>query len=153
MKLYELHKQISEVIKPPAAKRTVPETASNLTLIHGSNNSNLSLNDVEIVRSSGQKQGKKGRVYGGFYATSEEDVSQAENYAKMSDGEATLYNIKIKNGTKIYQTDSGVTRLSPEEIKEMTDEGYGILVGKDPLGSKTEWVIIDKNCIASISPR
>ena len=148
----KLHELIQEALPNPAATRTVPETANNLTLIHGSGNDALTLNDVEIVRTSGQKQGKKGRVYGGFYTLAPKDQDKAENYAKMMDGKATLYNVKIKNGTKLYQTDGDVTRLSPETINELVKEGYGIIVGKDPRGH-TEWVVIDKACLQSISPQ
>ncbi|WP_407305638.1 hypothetical protein [Acinetobacter sp.] len=122
-------------------------------LVHGSGNADLTLANIEIVRSSGQKQGKKGRVYGGFYTLAQQDIEKAENYAKMMDGSSpTLYNIKIKNGTKLYQTDRDVTRLSPDTINELVKDGFGVLVGKDPRGH-TEWVVIDKDCIASVSKR
>ena len=68
----------------------------------------------------------------------------------MSDGHPTTYKIKIKNNVNIYQTDSSVTRLTPQVIDELTNKGYGILVGKDPIGKYTEWVVIDKEAIASI---
>jgi hypothetical protein len=144
---------IAESLPEPTAERTVPETASNLTLVHGSGNPDLKISDIEIVRTSGQKQGKKGRVYGGFYTLAEKDVAKAENYAKMMDGSTpTMYNIKIKQGTKLYQTDRDVTRLSPDTINELTGAGYGIIVGKDPRGH-TEWVVIEKDCIQSVSAR
>lgn len=152
MKLHEII-ILQEALPPEVENRTTPETVQNLTLVHGSGNADLKIDDVQIVRTSGQKQGKKGRVYGGFYTTSQKDADQAEKYAKMMDGTTpTMYNIKIKAGTKIYETPADVTRLSPETINELTSKGFGILVGKDPRGY-TEWVIIDKDCIQSISVR
>lgn len=140
-----------ELLPPESEKKTAPEVANNLTLNHGSSNPDLKLQDVEIIRTSGQKQAKKGRVYGGLYCTATDDTAQAEHYAKMTDGKPTTYKVRIKNGVKIYQTDSGVTRLTPEVISELTGKGYGIIVGKDPIGKYTEWVVIDKDAIASLS--
>lgn len=139
-----------EFLPLESENKTVPEKANNLILNHGSNNPNLKLSDIQIVRTSGQKQSKKGRVYGGLYCTAIDDTAQAEHYAKMSDGHPTTYKIKIKNNVNIYQTDSSVTRLTPQVIDELTNKGYGILVGKDPIGKYTEWVVIDKEAIASI---
>ncbi|MFZ2981885.1 MAG: hypothetical protein WA085_12700, partial [Sphingobium sp.] len=53
----------------------VPDTG--MTIIHGSNSANMTAADVQIFRG-GQKQGKKGRSYGGFYGTSEADIAQAQ---------------------------------------------------------------------------
>lgn len=143
---------LNELLLPiEAPEKTVPTEAKSLILVHGSNKPNLTINDIEIVRTSGQKQGKKGRVYGGFYTTSKQDAGQAEKYAKMMDGgEPTMYNIHIKDGVKIYQTTADVTRLSEVVINELVKEGYGILVGKDPR-NYTEWVVVDKNAIQAIT--
>lgn len=143
---------LAEALPPPAATRTAPETAKGLVLIHGSGNDKLTLDDVQIFRTSGVKQQKRGRSYGGFYTLEKKDQAKAEKYAEMMDGTPTLYDVRIKDGTKLYQTESDVTRLSPETVNELTSEGYGIIVGKDPRGH-TEWVIIDKDCVQSISPQ
>lgn len=123
-----------------------------LTIVHGSGNPSLSLGDVEIVRSSGQKQGKKGRVYGGFYGTSEGDAAQASNYAAMGGGTPSLYDVAIKPGTKVLNKTGDVTRLSENYIKDLKDQGYGLVVGKDPRG-QTEFVVIAKDAIDDMAPR
>lgn len=137
----------------------VPQTASEntvgtegITLVHGSGNGNLTLDDIQIVRAEGQKQGKKGRVYGGFYGTSEKDSAQAEGYAGMMEGTPTVYDVKIKPGTKVFQKEGDITRLSESTINDLVSKGYGVVVGTDPRG-RTEYAVIDKNAIQGISQR
>ena len=126
--------------------------AEGMTLVHGSGNGNLTLDDIQIVRANGQKQGKKGRVYGGFYGTSEKDSAQAEGYAGMMEGTPTVYDVKIKPGTKVFQKEGDITRLSENTINDLVSKGYGVVVGTDPRG-RTEYAVIDKNAIQGISQR
>lgn len=123
-----------------------------LVVVHGSGSDSLSADSIEIVRTSGQKQGKKGRVYGGFYATSEQDSAQAEGYAGMMEGTPTLYDVRIKPGTGVLNKVGDITRLSDTYIKQLVDQGYGLVVGTDPRG-RTEYVVIDKNAIQSVGKR
>lgn len=124
---------------------------AGLTIVHGSGNDALTSNDVQIVRT-GQKQGKKGRSFGGFYGTSEDDAAQAEGYANMMGGNSTLYDVKVKPGTKVLHKVGDITRLSETYINELVGQGYGLVVGTDPRG-RTEYVVIDKNAIASMGKR
>nr|DAL60036.1 MAG TPA_asm: Type I restriction enzyme [Caudoviricetes sp.] len=126
--------------------------AEGMTLVHGSGNGNLTLDDIQIVRANGQKQGKKGRVYGGFYGTSEKDSAQAEGYAGMMEGTPTVYDVKIKPGTKVFQKEGDITRLSENTINDLVSKGYGVVVGTDPRG-RTEYAVIDKNAIQQLSKR
>lgn len=123
-----------------------------LTLVHGSGNPSLTAADVQIVRANGQKQGKKGRVYGGFYGTSEKDAAQAEGYAGMMEGTPTVYDVKIRPGTRIFRKEGDITRLSENTINDLVSKGYGVVVGTDPRG-RTEYAVIDKNVIGDLSPR
>lgn len=123
---------------------------SGMTILHGSGNANLTADGVQIIRQ-GQKQGKKGRTYGGLYGTSESDIAQAEGYASMMGGEATLYNIRVRPGTKVLNKVGDITRLSEKYINELVSQGYGVVVGKDPRG-RTEYVVIDTNAIESMQP-
>lgn len=140
----------------PGVERTDGKTAAvpdtGMRLVHGSGNPNLTTNDIEIVRTTGQKQGKKGRTYGGLYGTSETDAAQAEGYAQMMGGQATLYDINVKPGTKVLHKEGDITRLSKPYIEELTSQGYGLVVGKDPRG-RTEYAVIDKGAIHSLTPR
>ena len=123
----------------------VPE--SGLRLLHGSEQSSLSVDDIQIVRT-GQKQGKKGRSYGGFYTTSVADSAQAVDYAAMKDG--SVFDIIIAPGTKILRKDGDITRLSEKAINGWVEDGVGLVIGIDPRG-RTEYVVIDKNAIQSIN--
>jgi hypothetical protein len=123
----------------------------SLPLIHGSPSAGLALDSVQIVRE-GQKQGKQGRKYGGFYLSPVSDLASAEGYARMGDGTPTIYNVNIKEGTKVLQKEGDITRLSESYIQQLTNEGYGLVVGKDPRG-RTEYVVIDKNAIESLQAR
>ena len=123
-----------------------------LTILHGSSNPDFNLADLQIVRETGQKQGKKGRVYGGFYGTSEQDIAQAEGYAVMAEGTPTIYDVRIKPGTKILNKEGDITRISKAYIDQLTEQGYGLIVGKDPRG-RTEYVVIDKSAIEDMGKR
>jgi hypothetical protein len=154
----DISREINKRAEAPglAATRTDGETgkvpAAGLTIIHGSGNSGLTASDIEIVRASGQKQGKKGRSYGGFYGSSMDDVEHASGYAGMSGGDASLFDVSIKPGTKILNKTGDVTRLEAAYIDELVKQGYGLVVGKDPRG-RTEYVVIDKDSIAGMSKR
>ncbi|MCV9380503.1 PLxRFG domain-containing protein [Aeromonas hydrophila] len=129
------------------------EIAQNgMVIVHGSGNPGMSEQDIQIVRASGQKQGKNGRVYGGFYGTSEQDAHQAQAYADMMGGTPTLYDVKIKPGTKVLHKQGDITRLSESYINELVSQGYGVVTGTDPRG-QTEHVVIDKSAVASMAPR
>lgn len=125
---------------------------SGLVIVHGSGNPALTVDDVEIVRANGQKQGKKGRLYGGLYGTEEADAAQAEDYAKASGGEGGVFDVSIKPGTRVLNKTGDVTRLSKDYIDELVSQGYGVVKGTDPRG-RTEVVVIDKNAIASLGKR
>lgn len=126
--------------------------SEGLTVLHGSGNPDLNANSVEIIRATGQKQGKRGRVYGGFYNTHVEDAVQAERYAGMMGGDAAVYNVNIRPGTKVLRKSGDITRLTDTQINGYLDQGYGAIEGKDPRG-QTEFVVIDKKAIADIAKR
>lgn len=127
-------------------------SADGLVIVHGSNSDTMTPESIQIVRTNGQKQGKKGRVYGGFYGTSEMDAAQAEGYAGMGEGTPTIYDVRIKPGTGVLNKTGDVTRLSESYINELVGQGYGMVVGTDPRG-RTEYVVIDKNAIESMGKR
>lgn len=144
--------QASLTEEVPQSSSETAVGAEGMTLVHGSGNGNLTLDDIQIVRANGQKQGKKGRVYGGFYGTSEKDSAQAEGYAGMMEGTPTVYDVKIKPGTKVFQKEGDITRLSENTINDLVSKGYGVVVGTDPRG-RTEYAVIDKNAIQQLSKR
>ncbi len=110
----------------------------------------MSLNDIAIIRT-GQKQGKKGRVYGGFYATSVADAEQARGYANMSGSDGTVYDVVVAPGTRFLHKEGDITRLSEGQINQWRADGVGLVIGKDPRG-RTEYVVIDKSAIADFRP-
>lgn len=114
-------------------------------LFHGGMNG-MSLKDIKIIRKSGQKQGKKGRVYGGFYATSKLD--EAQGYADMSEG-STVYRVQLRPDAKVETKDGDVTRLTEAAIAEYRNRGVDVVVGKDPRG-RTEYVVINEASIAGL---
>lgn len=116
-------------------------------LFHGSPLNDLSIDNIEIVRSSGQKQGKKGRVYGGFYAADEDRISDAQGYA----GEGgTIYRIELQPGAVIEEKSGDITRLSQSDIESYRARGVDVVTGKDPRG-RVEYAIINKDAIASMA--
>ena len=121
---------------------------NGLRLLHGTPGSGLTLDSLEIVRD-GQKQGKQGRSYGGFYATAVANADQAKGYADMTGTPGTVLDVIIKPGTKILRKEGDITRLSASDIAKWTAEGYGVVIGKDPRG-RTEYVVIDKGAISRL---
>lgn len=139
----------------PATGEAAPTVTSEqgLRLVHGSNNPDLKLDDVQIVRANGQKQGKKGRVYGGFYGAALEDAAHAEGYAKMGgEGTPTVYDVQLKPGVKVFEKEGDITRLSQKYIDDLAAQGYGVVSGKDPRG-RTEYAVIDKAAIEGLTAR
>lgn len=124
---------------------------NGFSLAHGSPNKALSIDDVVIIRD-GQKQAKKGREYGGFYATLQQDRLQAENYSKMNGSDGNVFDVNLKSGTKILKKNGDITRLSKQYIDEQVAKGVGAIYGTDPRG-RTEIAIIDKNAIESIGDK
>lgn len=124
--------------------------SGGLLLKHGSPRADMSLDDIAIIRT-GQKQGKKGRVYGGFYATSAADVEQARGYANMSGADGTVYDVIVAPGTRVLHKEGDITRLSGNQIGQWKEDGIGLVVGKDPRG-RTEYVVIDKAAITEFKP-
>lgn len=122
------------------------ETSDGFTLLHGGRKG-LTVADLQIVRT-GQKQGKKGRVYGGFYTASGADEAYARGYAEMLE-DGAVYRIEVTPGTRVLEKEGDITRLSAAQIDEWVKQDIGIIVGKDPRG-KTEYVIIDKKTVRVI---
>lgn len=126
-------------------------TSGGLSLIHGSPSPDLTADRIEIIRE-GQKQAKKGRKLGGFYTLDPSEIEQANTYANMSEGKPTIYDVRIKPGTKTLMKSGDITRLSEGYINQLLGEGYGLVVGKDPRG-QTEYVVIDKDAIDGVAVR
>lgn len=136
-----------------APSQNVSEVPSGgMNLVHGGR-AGLKLSDIQIVRDpSAQKQGKKGRVYGGFYAASEADAAYADSYAASQPDGGMSYDVRIKPGTRVLQKQGDITRLSQSEIDTLVAQGIGVVVGKDPRG-KVEYAVIDKSAIEEVAPR
>ena len=125
-----------------------------MVIVHGSGNPGMSEQDIQIVRAKWPrpKQGKKGRVYGGFYGTRGAGRAQAQAYAMMGGTPCLGADVKIKPGTARCCTNGDITRLSESYINELVSQGYGVVTGTDPRG-QTEHVVIDKSAVASMAPR
>lgn len=131
--------------QPPAAS-TVEETKpNNLRFFHGSPNSDLSHDSIQIIREAGtSKQSRNGRTYGGFYVT--EKLEEARGYSKMGEGKPTVYEIDLISNTKIQDIEEDVTRLSPKVIEELRTAGVDVVRGKDIRG-RVEYAIINEKAI------
>lgn len=121
--------------------------------LHGSTRGDLTLDDILTDGRTDTKQGKKGRSYGGFYVTDE--LSEAERYSRSGDGEATVYEVELKPGSRVLELtrDGQIERLTPEQIKAWRDEGYAAVRGKNIIGTRIETAIIDRSQVARISKR
>lgn len=147
--LHESGHYFLTVMQDMADRERASTGSSGLVLFHGSPAGDLSIDNIEIIRAEGQKQGKKGRVYGGFYGADESRVSDAEGYA--GDG-GTIYRIELKPDAVVEQKEGDITRLTEQAITEYRAQGVDVVVGKDPRG-RTEYAVINKDAIKSFADR
>lgn len=138
-------------VEAKGRKEPTRKEEESIELVHGSTSRDLTLDSIEIVRT-GQKQGKKGRSYGGFYNAMKGDDAQASGYANMSEGTPSLYDVKLKPGSKVFEKEGDITRLSESYINDLKAQGYAAVRGKDPRGN-VEVAVIDKDAIGSMSRR
>jgi hypothetical protein len=127
--------------------REAEATDTGPKLYHGGRKG-LTIDDVEIVREPGAtKQGRKGRVYGGFYATEKE--SEAIAYANMAGEGNTVYEVQLRPDAVVETIEGDITRLSPQKIEEYRARDVDVVVGKDVRG-RTEHVVINKGALTGL---
>ena len=130
-----------------ALEQNAQDPKSTLPALFHGGRAGLTLDDIQIVREPGAtKQGKKNRVYGGFYGTSK--LEEAQGYAEATEG-STVYRIELTPDAKVETKEGDVTRLSAQTIQEYRDRGVDVVVGKDPRG-RTEYVVINKDAITGL---
>lgn len=119
------------------------ERARSVTLYHGSPRTDMAQADIKVLGRTGQKQGKAGRSYGGFYAADAASIADAQGYA----GEGgTVYRIDLVPGAVIEEKEGDITRLSESAIAEYRSRGVDVVKGKDPRG-RTEYAIINEAAV------
>jgi hypothetical protein len=145
---------VVEPVAEPVAEPTVAEPAptQGLRLVHGSTNPDLTIDDIVVEPRAGTKQGKGKAQFGGFYASSEERLSDAEGYAAMGSSPGAVFNVDLVPNAVISPYNKDITRISKEEIEEQRAAGVDVLTGKDPRG-RTEYVIINKAAIQDFTRR
>lgn len=119
--------------------------SQQITLYHGSNRADMTIAAVDIVRQHGQKQGKPGRVYGGFYLTA--CPQRAARYAAMAEGTPTVYAVKLSSGQAIELPE--ITRIPAARIADIVAAGHSVATGIDPRGHR-EFVVLDTSIITSM---
>lgn len=121
-----------------------------MVFYHGGIEPSFAYDDLSVLRPS-EKQGNK---YAGFYMYGEENFEGAIRYANQ---ENVLKNtttkgigrITLDDDIKIHQAEPfTITRITPEEIKALQEQGYDVISGK--MMGKTEHVLINKNKIKTI---
>jgi len=136
------------------AAETEPTSAptQGLRLVHGSTNPDLTIDDIVVEPRAGTKQGKGKTQFGGFYASSEERLSDAEGYAAMGGTPGAVFNVDLVPDAVISPYNKDITRISKEEIEAQRAAGVDVLTGKDPRG-RTEYVVINKDAIQDFTRR
>lgn len=127
--------------------REAEATGVGPKLYHGGREG-LTIDDVEIVREPGAtKQGRKGRVYGGFYATANPD--EAAHYASMAGEGNTVYEVQLRPDAVVETIENDISRISPQKIDEYRARGIDVVVGKDVRG-RTEHVVVNKDVVTGL---
>jgi hypothetical protein len=126
----------------PAPEMAAPTPAP--TLYHGGRRG-MTPDDISIIREPGAtKQGKKGKVYGGFYTTA--NPEEAADYAAMAQGDNTVYQVQLKPDAVVEQKEGDITRLTPQQINDYVSRGVDVVVGNDVRG-RTEHVIVNRDAV------
>ena len=122
-----------------------------LNVMHGSTRADLTADQIQVINPN-SKQGKRGRVYGGFYATT--DAASAQRYANMGkEGSVpTVYDVQIKAGSNILDSAGDITRLSESTIAQHRTNKVDVVRGKDPRG-QVEYAIINPEAVGALKPR
>lgn len=111
-----------------------------VTLYHSSDNPNLTLEDIEIVRE-GARQGRRGRATAGFYTSPDAD------YAARYGG--NTYEVELQPWANIQDASSAeeLMRITPERRQEYLERGVDVLRGTDIRGLP-ETVILNRDAIS-----
>jgi hypothetical protein len=144
----------------PAGQTAAPEAGAvspltpegGLRLVHGSTNPDLTIDDIVVEPRAGTKQGKKKAQFGGFYASSEESVSDAESYANMGSKPGAVFNVDLSPGAVVVPYTGDITRISKDTMEAQRAAGADVLVGKDVRG-RTEYVVINKDAVQNFARR
>jgi hypothetical protein len=123
-----------------------------LRLVHGSPNADLTLDDIVVEPRADTKQGKGKTQFGGFYASSEERLSDAEGYANMGGKPGAVFNVDLSPGAVVVPYTGDITRISKDTMEAQRAAGADVLVGKDVRG-RTEYVVINKDAIQNFARR
>jgi hypothetical protein len=123
-----------------------------LRLVHGSTNPDLTIDDITVEPRAGTKQGKGKTQFGGFYASSEERLSDAEGYAGMGSKTGAVFNVDLSPDAVVVPYAGDITRISKDTMEEQRAAGADVLVGKDVRG-RTEYVVINKGAIQNFARR
>lgn len=130
-----------------ASPTPTPTAITGPTLYHGGRRG-MTPDDISIIREPGAtKQGKKGKVYGGFYTTT--NPEEASAYAAMAQGDNTVYQVQLKPDAVIEQKEGDITRLTPQQINDYVSRGVDVVVGKDVRG-RIEHVIVNRDAVVGM---
>ena len=121
----------------------------NYVFYHGGAPVDFSVDDIDVMRSST----KQGGDYVGFYMHNAVDRNRAINYTNQSTAENPgLHRIEISSDATFAEVDgfSRITRIRPEELQALKDQGVDVLVGKNPLG-RYEYMVVNKDAIVNMT--
>jgi len=129
------------------------QDGNTISFLHGSNNPDLTLENIQITGRDSSKQGKGTDKFGGLYVVTPEDAAAAEHYSKMAGGSPTVYQIHLDPNAKIMDINvkGGIERLSKEKIDELVAAGYSAVRGPNTLGTTIEYSIINKAAIVGMN--
>lgn len=126
-----------------------------LVFYHGGVDGNFTLDDIDVFRRA-TKQQKRNTNVGGFYMHNETDISKAQNYVRQANSmnntqDRGLAKITMDNDVNVYEVDSAdhIQRMPIEELQQLKDQGYDLVVGKNYFGTK-EYVLLNKDKVSSL---
>lgn len=119
---------------------------------HGGLDPKATLDDIDILKLA-QRQQRKGREYAGFYMSPDlNEGSWALKYSKESPTRG-LHEITLPKDAKGFVRESGMERITKQEIEKLQKQGYDYIEGKNIFG-QSEYVLLNKNkaSMKNVSP-
>ena len=114
---------------------------TNRSFFHGGLPEDFNFSKLDPLRLA-QRQNTNGQNYAGFYMS--EKPSFSANYAEKS-GNA-LHKLQLQDDLKFKLYDGNITRVEQGILKDLIDQGYDIVQGRNPSG-QMEYILLNPSKI------
>jgi len=118
-------------------------TEGDYVFYHGGLSPDVTLSDIDVLRSSVRQQKGKGN-YGGFYMSPDIGKNSFAVKYQQSNPGSGLHQITLPSDSKVYEYPNGLERVSRSTLQDLIDKGYDFISGKNIFGNP-EYILLNKN--------